>query len=368
MSKDNHTFKMDCPLITIVIPVYNRGKTLHYCIDSVLSQTYQNWELILVDDGSSDSSSQICKEYAETDKRIKCFYQNNQGAGPARNKGIQEAAGDWISFLDSDDAIMPDHLLQVVKYGGSNDLVMVNHCHARYINGKLTKQDEYWKGIGNTQVSGNEDIIDFIFSKMNPYKYFIYCCWDKFFRRDIIERHNLLYPTDIPTGQDMYFVINYFKYTKNFYYSCEGTYAQTPMGNEAIEHLAWRLRPPKEYFHCHLRNYKNLLDLYHISHKEIVRNYAIHYVLTDTFVRIIPRYTNWRNRRILGKKDIVDFMNRDFRPLIDKLADSLDCVKNDLYRHQLKLILEGKSEAVYDYWFYKNLKQAFARKVKHLLK
>lgn len=96
------------PLISVIIPVYNPGKYLYRCLDSIIGQTYQNLEIILVDDGSTDDSLQVCREYAEKDGRIKVFSQKNAGVSAARNKGIEEASGDFFSFIDSDDYLEPD--------------------------------------------------------------------------------------------------------------------------------------------------------------------------------------------------------------------------------------------------------------------
>lgn len=97
-----------CPLVSVIIPVYNPGKYLYRCLDSIIGQTYQNLEIILVDDGSTDDSLQVCREYAEKDGRIKVFSQKNAGVSAARNKGIEEASGDFFSFIDSDDYLEPD--------------------------------------------------------------------------------------------------------------------------------------------------------------------------------------------------------------------------------------------------------------------
>ncbi len=352
------------PYISIIIPVYNRELTLSYCIDSILNQEYSRWELLLIDDGSTDHSAEICKLYAQRDSRIKYIYQKNQGAGPARNKGIENSSGEWITFVDSDDAIMPDHLSQVQKNGEGNDLLMVNHCKAKYINGELMKETEYWRGIENIQISNNNDFLEFLYVKIDPYSTYNYCCWDKFFNMGIIKKNNLRFPSDVPTGQDMMFVVDYFKYVTHFYFSNIGTYAPTPKGNVGINHLALQLRLPIEFLHCHLRNYENLMDLYRISKNEHVREYATNYILTETFVRSILRYTNWRNRRVLGKNVIVQFMSDSFKPIIGNLQNELDYVKNELYRKQFKLILQGKSAKVYDYWFYKNAGNAILRKIR----
>ena len=94
---------MNSPSISIIIPVYKAEKYLHRCVDSVLAQTFTNFELILIDDGSPDNSGAICDEYAKQDGRVKVFHQKNQGVSVARNLGIEQAKGEWIAFIDSDD-------------------------------------------------------------------------------------------------------------------------------------------------------------------------------------------------------------------------------------------------------------------------
>ena len=95
-------------LISIIIPVYNKEKYVKKAIESCVNQTYENIEIILIDDGSSDGSSLICKDYAATDIRIKYYYQTNKGASFSRNKGISLANGDWLVFLDADDILSLD--------------------------------------------------------------------------------------------------------------------------------------------------------------------------------------------------------------------------------------------------------------------
>ena len=92
-------------LISIIVPVYNVEKYLNRCIDSLISQTYQNIEIILVDDGSTDSSSEIVDGYLKKDNRIKVFHKDNGGLSDARNKGIEISKGKYLSFVDSDDYV-----------------------------------------------------------------------------------------------------------------------------------------------------------------------------------------------------------------------------------------------------------------------
>ena len=95
--------KVSNPLISVIIPVYKVEKYLEKCVDSVINQTYKNLEIILVDDGSPDNCPKICDEYAKKDKRIKVIHKENGGVGSARNKGMEKAVGEYITFVDSDD-------------------------------------------------------------------------------------------------------------------------------------------------------------------------------------------------------------------------------------------------------------------------
>ncbi len=99
---------MRTPLISVIIPVYNVEKYLRRCLDSVIAQTYQNFEIICVDDGSIDDSGKICDQYAVRDARIKVIHQENQGPSAARNRGLDAAEGEYIAFVDSDDYILED--------------------------------------------------------------------------------------------------------------------------------------------------------------------------------------------------------------------------------------------------------------------
>lgn len=108
--------------ISIIVPVYKAQAYLHSCIESILSQTYQNFELILVDDGSPDSCGEICEEYAARDSRVHVIHQDNQGQAAARNHGLKIAQGAWVCFVDSDDLIHPqmiEMLQRAVKESGA---------------------------------------------------------------------------------------------------------------------------------------------------------------------------------------------------------------------------------------------------------
>lgn len=117
------------PPISLVIPVYNVEKYLNKCVDSALAQTYQNFEIILIDDGSTDNSGNICDEYAAKDNRITVYHKTNGGLSSARNFGVQHANGNLIAFLDSDDYVSDIYLEYMYELMEKYDADMVRTCY-----------------------------------------------------------------------------------------------------------------------------------------------------------------------------------------------------------------------------------------------
>ena len=121
-----------CPKISIIVPIYNVEKYLRRCVDSILSQTYQNIEVILVDDGATDSSPSICDEYSEKDKRVRVVHKQNGGLSSARNAGLDIATGEYIGFVDSDDFIEKDMYENLVKEISGDKSSIANCMYVRY--------------------------------------------------------------------------------------------------------------------------------------------------------------------------------------------------------------------------------------------
>ncbi|NQP51812.1 glycosyltransferase family 2 protein [Streptococcus suis] len=119
---------MNKPLISIIVPVHNVETYLEQCIHSVLNQTYSNWELLLINDGSTDSSGTICDDYAKGDERIRVVHKNNGGLSDARNAGINNCTGEYITFLDSDDGIREDFLETCLTTAIQHDVdIVIGH-------------------------------------------------------------------------------------------------------------------------------------------------------------------------------------------------------------------------------------------------
>lgn len=171
------------PLISIIVPIYKVEKYLNICIESIISQTYNNIELILVDDGSPDNCGSICDEYEKKYPFIKVLHQKNQGQAAARNNGVKISRGGFISFVDSDDFIAPDameYLLSLQKKYNSD----ITIGGMRYVYEGTSMSQQSNKTIQECILDKQEAL-----KRMNYLKGFGATPWAKLYRRDLIEKH-----------------------------------------------------------------------------------------------------------------------------------------------------------------------------------
>lgn len=192
---------MSSPLISIIVPVYNAENTLYRCVDSILQQTFTDWELLLIDDGSKDSSGDICDEYARKDSRIKVFHKENGGVSSARNIGLDNARGEWITFVDSDDWIVGD-FLQTNNISYHEDLILYSY----YVDEKSVHS--IFSLEHNNDVS-LENIKFKLWLSKNFHKGIFRTVWSKLFRTSIL--HGLRFDNNIRLGEDNLFLIEYLK-------------------------------------------------------------------------------------------------------------------------------------------------------------
>lgn len=137
------------PLVSIIVPCYNQGQYLGEALDSVLAQTYSNWEVIIVDDGSTDNSAEVAKAYIAKDSRIHYFHQTNAGPSAARNYGVRESKGKYIQFLDGDDKLSARCIELAVKHMESHQETVVFYSRVRYFG---VRNDEFvirWTGYAD---------------------------------------------------------------------------------------------------------------------------------------------------------------------------------------------------------------------------
>lgn len=190
------------PKVSIIVPIYNSEAHLSRCIDSILAQTYSNFELILVNDGSIDNSGNICDEYAQNNSRIIVKHKENGGVSSARNYGLEIANGEYITFVDSDDTISTNYLSSF-SFGADFEIA-----------GLETIGNKEEISIPNTAqlLSTNKEITDWFIYNYNSLYVTTIC--SKLFRRDIIQANSLQFDTLLKRGEDTIFVYNYLSYCK----------------------------------------------------------------------------------------------------------------------------------------------------------
>ncbi len=197
--------QMKC-LISVIIPVYNCDKFLKRAVESVIVQKNVNSiELILVNDGSSDTSGEICDFYANKYPNIKVIHQENSGVSAARNAGLDIAEGEWIAFLDSDDYLLNDAFIKMLKYADS-DLISAKHqCN-------LTISENF-DSFFEEGVYGKSEISETLYNLLASKKIF-YPCWSRLYRNDIIKSNGLKFPVGVKIAEDMMFVYDYIRFSE----------------------------------------------------------------------------------------------------------------------------------------------------------
>ena len=198
------------PLISVIVPVYNAEKTLRQCIDSILSQEFKDFELLLIDDGSRDQSPAICDDYAIKDDRVRAFHKPNRGVSSARNLGLDHAQGIWVVFVDSDDYISNNYFRGIEKR--KEDIIFLGYktlYGGRFIKDISISEDHDFDAFANLI---NHNINNSI----------IRCPWAKFYRRESIanQRFNL----QMRLGEDACFVFEYISKCKSYHVKRDAEY------------------------------------------------------------------------------------------------------------------------------------------------
>ena len=214
------------PLISVIVPVYNVERYLPRCIESILKQTYTNFELILVDDGTPDRSGIICDRYAERDTRIRVIHKENGGVSTARNAGIDVAKGEWITFVDSDDWISENYIDVLVSLAQEycTDLV-VGTIQWRFLKTRSTPLETKLITIG---VTPEEYIIDMVKTQefLGPVS--------KLFNLKVIKDNAIRFPVKITIGEDTIFTNRYLKCCRKIYTTGEELYFYNKFNGNSI--------------------------------------------------------------------------------------------------------------------------------------
>jgi glycosyltransferase involved in cell wall biosynthesis len=266
------------PIISVIVPVYNTEKYLSQCIESILTQSFIDFELLLIDDGSSDRSGEICDEYAKKDGRIKVFHQVNSGVSAARNLGLRNAMGKYAVFVDSDDYVKKEYLESLYAYtlGNSQVDLVIQSVEKVDINGtvKFSPLPEH------------------VLHKKDSYKILteyavLYAGYPfgKLFLCSIIKRYNIFFISDIFILEDLFFLLDYTLHVNEIVITKESYYIyraeiSTSLSHSNIKTFDKELLVFTSYFE-RIYKYKDIYDLDDSSLKKVLCS------LTGLFHRVL---------------------------------------------------------------------------------
>lgn len=222
--------------VSFVVAIYNVGKYLSECIESIQRQTYKEIEIILVNDGSTDRCLHICNEYAQKDARIRVINQENQGANAARNNGLEAATGEWIYFVDGDDYVSDNICEELIDYMSSgNEIIIFSYSKVGPKGIKKISHTEH-----EIFLSG-QDFVDLQLSTLNRlgnyrYNYKVLdsvSIWNKLYNRDFLLKNKLRFVDKMPKLQDMTFNLQVYECaSRGIYVNKNGYYYR--INNESV--------------------------------------------------------------------------------------------------------------------------------------
>ena len=332
---------MAYPLVSIIVPVYNAEKYLSDCIESILSQSYKNFELILVNDGSTDCSAAVCRKYARQNKQIILVDRANGGGSSARNEGISKACGEWITFIDSDDYVSHDYIEHLVNLIGEDiDLIQSGLI---YFN--TCKADETYLEILPDKLCLRADNPDECFTLATMP--LITSPVSKLYRRHILLTHNVRFDVAITVGEDRDFNLSYLNRINRScttgyagYYYRKGITGNLSSNTDYIRLLNWDiayLRKLKAFFEC--RNCESAALERYLAHR-----------LFNIYNDRLVQYFNSNNVEHAHTRDFLKTIvsQRDFSWLC-KHFDLVDCngLVSKIYLSKSPLLL---------LWYYRLLR------------
>lgn len=244
-------------MVSIIVPVYNAENVIRRCVESILNQEYKDFELLLVDDGSTDTSGAICDEYAAGDSRVRVFHKENGGVSAARNLAIKEAQGTYLQFVDSDDWITLDATGLLVRAAQEHDCDLVISDFYRVVGERVSHKGD----IDENDVFGREEFASHMME--NPADFYYGVLWNKLYRRDLVEAHGLCMDAAISWCEDFMFNLEYIRHAKRFFaLQVPIYYYVRTKGSLASQgtNISKLIKMKSMVFECYNDFYKEVLD------------------------------------------------------------------------------------------------------------
>ena len=342
-------------LVSIIVPVYNVERYLPRCIESILTQTYTNFELILVDDGTPDRSGIICDRYAEKDARIRVIHKENGGVSTARNAGMDAARGEWITFIDSDDWVAEKYLELLKKPLQQDDYDLTVGCsetrsmvidRTAFLERTITQAK-----INTTELLSMVDSIEFC----GP------CL--KLYSKQIIDKYHLRFPEGVVLSEDTIFVNSYLQHCTKIYVISDTIYYYNRLNELSIVYRTPFFEERPSWDRMYIESYSSFLSAFSVDNKlfkAVISRKAIstccinirtiinrfpEFVAKDKIANILPQYSHW----------------------ISEESEWMDHESNKAYSLLAQHIKNCDAEALYEKFKYVN-QQTFLTKAKRIVK
>ncbi len=306
-------------MVSVIIPIYNSSDYLRKCLDSLKCQTYKEFEAILVDDGSTDGSSDICQEYCQDSEQFIYIRQENGGVSSARNAGLKAASGSYVVFLDSDDKIHENYLSYLVEHTAGQDLAVCGYFKVE--TAEVHNENEQMEEQVQMRISASE-FMDAMFG-VSSFGYQGYL-WNKIFRKDILEDNRIMFDEQIRYNEDRLFVVTYLQYCNTVSYGNVPLYYYYQRESSAMGKLAGG------YKHTMITEIQAFEQMIPIVQKKYQSAYTR--ALYDAF------YAVERMSAIADETEDQAYLNRMYHQISHQLLKD----KNTSLKRKIKVLLKLK--------------------------
>lgn len=335
------------PLISIIVPVYKAENVLHYCVESILNQTFRDFELILVDDGSPDNSGKICDEYSAIDNRVRVIHKENGGVSSARNTGIDQSKGVYITFIDSDDFISSSYLSDLIelkkKYSDCNNIWCGFQTVKSYSKDFSIIQKVICSDSKKISTSSREEIMTLHekWLDVGPY------C--KLYDKRIIVKNKIYFSIDLSLGEDLLFNFKYLDCTNGkivilnqaLYNYCVGN--ENSLGSKFYPNMLDIYKEINETMYFYLSKWKCSIVQFKKYYNAVFFKYEV--ILKNTFKNnTLSKKEKFRfNDDLLRSKDFINIYKKmDYKPNIFlRVAYSIRKYKVVLVMEKILKLLKG---------------------------
>lgn len=277
---------MNNPEVSVIVPVYNVEEYLPRCIDSILAQTQTNFELLLIDDGSTDKSGKICDEYSKRDNRIKVFHKENGGVSSARNVGLDNAHGEWLAFVDPDDAINTKYLSIKV----SDDTDVIEKSFVTYDeNNNIIQSNQ----VANNCINSQETFFLIYVNKR------INALWNKIIKRSITK--GCRFDTNVRIGEDFLFFLSFITKIKKYRYIQEGVYIHYLRTTSAMGQIKFCPQQRIQQLWDNMEYVKNMLQSDGLTYLKYGLIYNVHVLDLQALSRFMSENDIQKFRKLLSE-------------------------------------------------------------------